>query len=624
MAITRKTVSPLNLSQYEVLIEDKSYRSDYFKLTQFDGYLYGGRNAFLIAGNAFLKPNTEILIEVLDSTGATVYNAPVADYIEGSSRLIKIEVYNDTPIGAGKIVIMGCADRYIDGTEIPVEWQNKFNVRWTSDIIISPSMENKTPIRFANTPSLIAEEKFYFTPSSSIFTPQLSIPLDIQLTPKYYNTYLNGYVAKIKGPDSSSRYYPKYLNGILSGSFTFTSTNGIETASISIPITNIFNSTTAESDGKLIFTDKNVIISEINYISSSNVQYITKIEPYGFVTCSSTMSVFYSELFTENTGSAISFAKLRLVDLETLSGEINKVRISYKVSTDPGQYELLGDVPTTVSELLATDSSSKIIQTGYFTDIPITDYWYAATMSVQLTDINPTPPSYYNTSSLVVQNNIKVDGQTFLLDSINATPEITNGKFVSASYFIGTKNTNTVELFPRSEYTLSIKAIVRKQSASIELTQPATSYKMEAYLVQESGSIGTILDTNNLGQLIGTLQANNSFVSQNFGIKEFNFVPKINKSGKFGLRFVIYGGFWNIAEVSVKPAQEKLFSPDEVNILLPNTNYANNLLTFKAEYLDVNNNSIGLSTISTPSYFTGSARNQQFQQFNIFFDNGIV
>ena len=105
---------------------------------------------------------------------------------------------------------------------------------------------------------------------------------------------------------------------------------------------------------------------------------------------------------------------------------------------------------------------------------------------------------------------------------------------------------------------------------------------------------------------MGTLTPATGFQKQNFETVQFNFIPKIIKFGNFGLRFVIYGGAWNIANISVKPAEEPLFSPDEVAILIPNNNYTDKILTFKADYLDINNNSIGVVTTSTPAYFTGS------------------
>ncbi len=602
MARTRKTIQPLNLYQYEVLIEDRATRSDYFKVTQFDGYLYGGRNAFLIAGDSVLKPNTNILIEVLDSEGNTVYSAPVANYIEGSSRLIKLEVYQDTPIGVGQVVILGCAETYLDGTPIPPEWRNKYNVRWTSDVVISPQLENKSPIRFENLPSMTVEEKFYFIPSSSAFEKENSQSVDIELYPKYYNTFHNGYTIRIKGPGNTTKYLTKYLGGVLSGSFAFTTETGPETASINLPITRIFNSGLAESDGALIYTDKDRLIT--SGIISSSGTYTTLIQPLGEIGVTSSVNLLYNELVTENTGSTISFAEVRLVDLETVSGEVNKIRVGYKVATDPGDYKLLGEVDVAVSELLAIDSGSKIVETGYFNDIVIDDYWASATMSVQQTDIYPTPPDYYTTSSLAPSGNVK-QSSVFLLDSVNGTPELQDGVFKDGvSYFIGTRKANPITLFPRSEYTVSFKALVTKQSSSISLTQ--SDYSLEVYLVEESGSSGKLLDTNKMGQLIGRLTPTDTFLSQNFDTVEMNFVPKINQSGDFGIRFVVYGGFWNIADTSVKTSVEPLFSPDEVNILLPNTTYTNKLLTFKANYLDINNNSISVSTLSLPTYFTGS------------------
>jgi hypothetical protein len=330
------------------------------------------------------------------------------------------------------------------------------------------------------------------------------------------------------------------------------------------------------------------------------------VQPFGTVSVSSSINIQYNKLTTLNTGSAISFAKLRLVDLKTRSGEIHKIRLSYKAATEPGEFVSLGDINTTVAELLAVDSSSRIAETGKFNNIKIGDYWYSETMSLQKNTSLPILPSYYNSSSLSSSYLPIIQSSTTLLDSIKATPQIVNNGYINnVSYFIGTKNTNTIQLFPRVEYALSFDAIVSQASASITLAQ--NDYSLEVYLIKEAGVDGRLLETDVRGQLLGTLTPASSFQKQNFENTEFNFTPKIISAGNFGLRFVAYGGFWNIANVSVKPVQEPFFSPDEIDILIPNTIYANKILTFQAQYLDVNNNSIGLSTLSLPTYFTGSS-----------------
>jgi hypothetical protein len=293
------------------------------------------------------------------------------------------------------------------------------------------------------------------------------------------------------------------------------------------------------------------------------------------------------------------------VDLKTISGEIHRIRLSYKSATEPGEFVSLGDINTTVAELLAVDSSSRIAQTGQFTDIKIDDYWYSETMSLQKNEATPTLPTYYISSSLSSSYLPIVQSSVTTLDSITATPQIVNGRYINdVSYFIGTKNTNTIQVFPRVEYTLAFDATVSNTSASVALNQ--TDYSLEVYLVAEAGYSTKLLDTNPRGQLLGTLTPTSTFQRQNFEGTEFNFIPKIIAAGNFGLRFIAYGGFWNIANVSVKAAQEPFFSPDEINILIPNANYTDSILTFRTQYLDVNNNSIGVNTFSTPTYFTGS------------------
>jgi len=607
MARTRKAIQPLNLARYDVLIEDRGIRSDYFKISQFDGYFYGGRNAFLVAGAGVLRPRSNILVEILNVNGTTVYSAPVKSFIEGNSRLIQVEVYEDTPIGAGKIILLGSADFYTDGSPIPEEWRGKYNIRWMADVIISPRVENKTPIRFLNIPEIVVEEKFYASPASSSFTESIAVPVDLSFSPKYYNVFPNGYLLTISGPSPSSRFYSKYLNeGIITGSLSFYGDNGQETANINVPFTKVFSSTKGETVGELIYTDKNNLFYG-GYVSSSGT-YTASLNPFGQVIVTSSLQLQYNELNLGNTGSAVSFAKIRLVNLSTISGEINKIRLSYKPSTEPGEYVLLGDVNTFVAELLSVDSASFPYNTGDFaSNVVIDDYWAAATMSVAYDDVNPLAPNYYYTSSLLSGVSLLPIQQccTDLIDGIRVGVPISASGFQNTnSYFIATKETNNIELFPNSEYTLAFDAVVLKNSGSIQLEQP--DYSIEVYLVAESGSTQKIIDTNSLGQLIGTLTPNTNFIKQNFERVEFNFKPKIVDNGTFGLRFVVYGGFWDIANISVKAAQEPFFSSDEFDIVIPQVNYANKILEFKAEYLDINNNSIGISTTSIPTYFTGS------------------
>lgn len=602
MARTRKSISSLNLHTYDVLIEDRGPRSDYFRISQFDGYFYGGRNAFLIAGSSVLRPGTTVLLEILNKNNTIVYSAPVPSFIEGSSRLIQVEVYGDTPIGPGKIIVLGCTDYFLDGTPVPEEWRGKYNVRWITDVTISPLVQSRAPIRFPVTPTMTVTEKFYPSPASSSFSESISLPIDVSISSKYYNVFSNGYSLELNAEDDQV-YTADYLNGIITGSVQFENGSVSETASIRLPITRIFNNKNAESVGSLIYTDiSNTLITSM-FLSSSG-QYATSIQPIGNINVTSSVNLLYNKLTAAETGSEYSYANIRIVDTETISGEVHQIRISYKPTTDPGDYVVLANIPVKVQELLSVDSSSKILETGKFTNIDTPSYWYAATMSVAKNEIIPTVPEYYSSSSIPTNLTI-IQSSNDLLDAIYVNNPIAGNTYEASSYFIGTTISASLLLFPRTEYTLSFDALVSNASGSILLEQP--NYSIEVYLVNQENSSNSLLTDNPLGQFIGTVVPKAGFQKQNFDRIELNFVPQIVQSGQFALRFVVYGGFWNIANVSLKPSEEPLFSPDEINVLIPIINYSNSILSFKSEFLDVDNNSAGITIESTPVFFTGSS-----------------
>jgi hypothetical protein len=600
MARTRRQRSPQNLYKYDVLIEDSGPRSDYFRLTQFDGYFTGGRNAFLVAGATTLQPRSKILVEVLDKDGGAVFSTPVPGFIEGNSRLVQVEVYQDTPIGRGKLVILGCTDTYLDGTPVPPEWRNKYNVRWITDITISPRVENRTPIRFERPPQLVVEEKFYNPPESSSFFSNVTESLNFRLEPKYFNVFPNGYVALVAGTPTE-RYFTKHIGGKFTGSLTLVTPDGVDTLVVDVPITRIFNRATAESEGKILYTQNGTLVTDL-VISASGTYSASLNKNTPVLVSASNVVLSFNELVTDNIGLPRSFVDVRVVDLSTISGEVAKVRLSYKRTTDPGEYVALSEFPTNVRELLAVDENDQIVETGQFRATDFTQYWYSTTASFSRGDVNPSVPVSYTNSSTSVD--FSLQSCVYLLDAITAIPPIVSGSYINdVVSIIGTKENNTLSLFPRSEYTLAFDALVSKTSGSVELFQD--DYSMEVYLMVPSGSTGRVLTTDPRGQLLGTLTPDDFFVRQNFETVEFNFTPQISGSGEFGLRFVMYGGHWNIANVSIKPATERFFSPDEVNVIVPNEFRHDELVTYQAEFLDIDNNSLEIVATSLPTNIEG-------------------
>ena len=105
------------LSEYSTFLVDSDPNSFYFKITEFKNTFTGGKNGFLIAGSEHLKESTEVKIQILDVEGNPVYYEPgngIPEYYEGTSKLVAVYVYEDTPIGSAKITILGELKTYID------------------------------------------------------------------------------------------------------------------------------------------------------------------------------------------------------------------------------------------------------------------------------------------------------------------------------------------------------------------------------------------------------------------------------------------------------------------------------------------------------------------------------
>jgi hypothetical protein len=170
MAVIQKTLFAKNLDRYNVLVNDTEPNSKYFKVTELTDTLTGGKNAFLIAGSKELVPDTKIQIELKDSAGNIIYHEPgegyissslngvpfVTEYYEGVSKVVSVYVYPDTAYGPCTLTILGELSEYTDTNGIvapvPLDWENKYNVKWTKTINVNPTLANTTKIRFYQRP----------------------------------------------------------------------------------------------------------------------------------------------------------------------------------------------------------------------------------------------------------------------------------------------------------------------------------------------------------------------------------------------------------------------------------------------------------------------------------------
>ena len=595
MPKTRKTVQPKNLAKYDVYVEDSNPISEYFQITNLPQVFTGGRNSFLIAGSPYLQNLSNILVEILDANGLPIYQNPVPKYIEGKSRLLSVEISETTTPGYATIILLGCAKYTVDNQPVPSNWENKYNVRWVTKVLVEPNARNKSPLVFLNEPTIFSEEKRFHNVTTASFNSINSF-ITTSLTPILYSGFVKGYLLSVTSPTSFSS---EHFGGVVTGSLTINN----KTTEVYLPITNILNSTTAYSEGYVIKNSNGNIIDKILLYSGSYTTTVLN----NITDVTSSVSLLYNNLNTVKVNVPISYAKLRVANLNTVSGEIYKTKIYAKVSTNIQDYKLVADIKVDTNELLVTSSIRGDLPIGDFNLSPTASTnWYSYSLETSSNAIYPISGSleYYNPTTTITSYSLSVTDDV-LLRSIRANVPIHNNeKFANSvsesGYFIGTKQ--SLGLFPTTEYTLQLNAYYKKSSGSVNLMGNTPS--VDIYII----GVDTVPIVSNdpLGQKIGQLSVIGNTDIQYFEKQQFNFTPQLPTYGDVGLRFVVKNGFWNFADISLKPASDKLFSPDEIQLLVPNTEYYNEYLEHKIEFFDINNNSTDVSISSLPTFFTGS------------------
>lgn len=607
MPRTRKSLSKQNLNQIKVLIEDRSQESVYFNIKQLNTYFTGGRNSFLITGTVLLEPNTEIFIEILDVNGNSMYLEAVKNFSEAGSRLVVIEVYENTPRGAATLTIVGTARQSADGKLIPENLKRNVNVRWQKKLIIEPKTRNNSRIRVKRQPEIILNE--LLLTGSLLSQSSITVPVsNITLKPKNVLNKQRGYIV-LTNDGEAIRFRSSHISPKITGSITLQQRKYTGTIPATTESIEILQSHTASLDLILTplnasksFTDNNITSSVDNTILNftplqnglyeiGETLYTSSATTYVRTAKSITGSINYfyiSESSALVTSSILSFAKLRIVNLDTVSGEIFRIKTSNKQAGSQTDFGFVADTPTTVGELLitsSTDQDDREQSIGTFnTQAILTASWYAHNVTG-----SGIPDSSYSDDTINASTHISLslDDKHILDAGYAITP--------TSSYFIGTRQ--EFALFPTSEYTLKFDSYVYTTSASYAFT--SSQYALDVYLTG-SATVGN----NIFGQKIGSISTKEKVGY--FPNKTFNFT--VPRSGSAGLRFVVNSGFWQFANISLKVAEEYAFSPDEVIITIPNNTQTTSSLVFKTEFYDINNNALDLNVQSVPTFFSGSRR----------------
>lgn len=354
-----------NLSGYNTFIKDKDPNSQYFKISKFSETFTAGKNLFLLEGSECLKESTELKIEIVDSEGGTLYVEPgrgVPDYYEGNSVVLSSHVYEDTPVGPGKITILGELKDYFDENgikrPIPSDWENAYNVKWEREFFINKNMKNAAPVIFYKRPVIEIEE--------------IESPILEQNIPNITQT---GKVIGLAENPPLGTEFATWRAGVL---YRLELSSGSN-----------FSSAMDENIIRIPSIDYEATVKEV--INKNTLLVDTPIlDGDGKITTldSSDFTITFEDFSNRTTTSSSvtgSYGRIVIKDIETFTGNVDKVKIYKKSRSDVGDYKFADEVKIVAGELLRDDLNPMSDLDGGFGKLAsgnVTNYWETSSISV--------------------------------------------------------------------------------------------------------------------------------------------------------------------------------------------------------------------------------------------------
>jgi len=360
MAIIKSFAPFLNLSNFQTFLKDENPNSDYFRITEFKNTFTGGKNGFLIEGSPYLKETTEVKIEILDVEGNPVYYEPgngIPEYYEGTSKLVSVHVYDDTPIGLGKITILGELKNYIgpngETLPIPEDWKGVYNVKWEKTFQINKNINNEDIVRFYKRPQVAITElvKPIFSKTIPTVTDSGSVSgiSQLPLAGTNINTYRGGTLYKLILSSGS------WDTDVDENTITISSLN------YSPQIIEVLN-------------DREVLV-ETPYTSSNLVANFA----------SESFEVTYSDINGQTIGESEltgSFAKIDITRLKTFVGDVARVKVFRKSRNAVGDFQFVQESKLESTELLRDVETTQDTELSYgrFDEYNLENYWVSSSV----------------------------------------------------------------------------------------------------------------------------------------------------------------------------------------------------------------------------------------------------
>ena len=567
-----------NLDQLETYITDTSALSpNIFDLTFLPNEFTLGKNLIKFKGvpNVF-QPNTDLLIEILDSNRNPIYHEVINVIESDQSRIIAVYIYDTTFSGDCTITFAGTLQSNNNVT-IPSTWANITNPKWSIRLPVNTKSVNTSEIIFdsLNLPEVTIEEQIGVRLDRSYESNQQFPTFTTGLIE--FETTNDVSVAKIIGGE----FRPEMVGGTLTVTSP-TNPTPISTVptssakSYSSKIQKVLSKDFIQLENKFLFT-----LSQ----SLSQHQY-TKFD-------ASSYSISYEA--SPNyiaTQHSESFALTQIKNLDPATGDISRIKLYINSSGTIGTYEQINDILLEPTEIFvdATGSILPDVGVGFFTSQSIIDQYWEAHTYIGKTEAT-APTLIFSTSSL---NN-----------AVIITPSV-DYRDTNEVLVFQTKPSLPGTFIKDSDYKIIFDAIGSKNSLS-NFQNPKISIFLSGSAF--NNNVTTTLNTFfpvSLGKKIGELELQTT--EQRLDDQQFIF--NADQTGNGSLLFVIESGQWQFSDIRTLTSAETGYTENYTRFRtdIPVKHKSNNEIKFKIEYYNIDGVKSTHETIIENKIFEGGNR----------------
>ena len=579
-----KTGQILGLSSQSVNIEDKTYLSEYFNLTEFSPEFSVGKNALVINGSDKLKIGAEILTEAFDGNGVPLFieKAISVDQLTNKRIIVlSIYVYEQNSVGSGKIILVSTTS------------DNK-TVRWTANININVNKVTDSKIRFYTQPLIEVEPVLSYAVSSSVENNPKTVTGSFISTPVQpkadFDIQKFGYrknLVDYRIIDASANFSSSlknfqvqlYVNKIRD----YASLNEISiNTTASFLIKDVLNVTTLILDTPFTYNNKIAVITSGNYkIVYNDITY----NPNLFLS---------SSYLQESLGLSgakqykkFSYAKIIYKNINTFTGKPAKHKVYRKSLRTLGDFESVIDESFGDTEILrdpVTPNKAFERLGVFFSQFHINNFWFTSSNNLSLKYDNQTfvdalkiSGSNLNGTYAIVKANTSFTNRnvSYLPYNVNEQSAQSGSNFDS----------NFLTFYKDTDYVFSFRTSV------IEKDSSATA-KLKFYITSSLPSVNkNISYDSNRGVLIAEFAYSGSTIGKYFDQKQ-NFEFKFPED-LYGTLVVYPENVKQIivSDLSIKVSELYGYTGNSYYIKIPfPVNVANEVFEIKSELYDVNSN----------------------------------